>query len=43
MATDRGTLADMSGTNMPSSVKSGTYRARITSNEPCLINFIWSS
>jgi len=41
--TNRGTLTDMSGTNIPSSVNSGTYRARITSNEPCLISFIWSS
>ena len=42
-ATDRGILTDMSGTNIPSSVNSGTNRAIITSNEPCFTNLIWSS
>lgn len=41
--TNRGILAVISGTNIPWSVNSVVYLARITSNEPCLIRVIWSS
>lgn len=41
--TYRGTQTDISGTNIPSSVKSRVYRVSIISNDPCLIKPIWSS
>lgn len=41
--THRGTKTVISGTNIPSSVKSRVYRVSITSNDPCLIKPIWSS
>lgn len=41
--THRGTKTVISGTNIPSSVKSRAYRVSITSNDPCLIKPIWSS
>ena len=35
-----GTQTVISGMNIPLSVNSGVYRARMTSKDPCLISFI---
>jgi len=37
-----GILAVISGRNIPWSEKSDVYRAKITSNDPCWTNVIWS-